>query len=187
MIGYRRAALCLHGLSESDRAWVLQSLPDGQRLELTRLLSELQAMGVPRDKSWLPHMPGGLNTGKDTRIVVPPGMELVALLEAVPINRVMVLLEGEPDEVIAILLHCHRWNWRQAVIEALKPMRCAHVMGLQPDAWSARVRDAVLEALLAKYRSIVQQHADGSRALNGNGSHRRWRWFPTAGKRAWRS
>jgi hypothetical protein len=48
--GTRRAALTLHALERSDRAWLLGQLSHGQRELLEPLLADLETLGIPRDR-----------------------------------------------------------------------------------------------------------------------------------------
>ena len=185
MIGYRRAALCLHGLSERDCSWVLQSLPDSERMELDRLLSELKDMGVPRDRSWLPRHFNGVRHDGSATTRSDPGMELIAALSDAPVGRVVDLLNGEPDVVVAALLGCHAWEWKDAFVEKLKPMRRPQVLELQSAQWPARVRNAIFAALLQKHVR-ADSAATGAPSLRqgGHGGKMR-RWLPLVRKRLW--
>lgn len=183
MIGYRRAALYLHGLSEADRGWVLRSLADDERTELGRLLRELETMGIPRDQTWV--VPA-LNRPSDSQLDgdTDPRLELIAVLSDVPVGRVFELLNGEPDVVIATVLGCHAWTWNDAFVERMKPMRRPQVLELQSRHWPARLRDAVYAAVLQKYTRLAPQPAiavPAARGLRG-----RWRrWLPKSGRRQW--
>lgn len=185
MIGYRRAALCLHGLSHRDCSWVLQSLPDSERIEIGRLLSELKDMGIPRDRSWLPRQINGARRDSDSAMSFDPGMELIAALSDAPVGRVTDLLNGEPDVVIAAVLGCHAWEWADAFVEKLKPMRRPQVLELQSAQWPVRLRNAVFTALLQKYLRTepAGTGVQPTRLVRRRG--KAWHWLPMAGKRLW--
>lgn len=185
MIGYRRAALCLHGLSERDCSWVLQSLPDSERIELDRLLSELKDMGIPRDNSWLPRQINSAHCDYAAANLLDPRMELIAALGGAPVGRMVELLNGEPDVVIAAVLGCHEWEWKDAFVEKLKPMRRPQVLELQSAHWPLRLRNAIFAALLQKFACSEPVRAGVQTAHPGHRGGKARRWLPITGKRLW--
>lgn len=185
MIGYRRAALRLHGLSDSDRAWILRSLSEGQRVEIGRLLAELKQMGVPKDNSWLPGFVDVLPQGQREMDADDPAMRLVSVLSDASIDRINLLLADEPDVVVAAVLNCHAWKWRKNFTDSLSPSKCVVIDTLQPSKWPSRLRDAILEEVVRKYLGIERTNSPRAGNSSGKARAKKVRWFPFARKSSW--
>ena len=115
MSGSRRAALCLHGLEDSDKHWLLQSLSTGQRQQLEGMLEELEQIGIPKGQRWFPELmhespPVGKETSRDHVD------NLSDQIDSVSAERISELLEHEPVCVITALLSYRNWTWRQAYL-----------------------------------------------------------------------
>jgi hypothetical protein len=143
MDGYRRAALTLHGLSEADRGWMLKQLPAPDQARLGGLLGELRALGMPADPALL--------AGLAERSAAP--VSASAKLRAAPAQRVHAVLAHEPAALIAALLAIEAWPWREAVLEALPPLR-------EADRVSPNVAPQLAAALVSCMEARLEAAAD---------------------------
>lgn len=122
LAGARQAALLLHTLDDSDRRWMLDQLPTAARSETERLLAELQALGMPSDRSLLDAVLA--DTSKRSTKAPPGRSHPLDTADAIQVARV---LRGEPDGLIARLLKHASWSWHDAVLDELGPSRRRHI------------------------------------------------------------
>jgi hypothetical protein len=127
--GLRQAALLLHTLPATDRAWMLSQLPDGQRVQMDRLLAEVAELGVPADPSLLDDVvrdaAGALPA---SRGALSPTTPVVRRLSRLSPTLVAELLQGEPDRLIAQLLRLADWDWADEALQRLGPSRKRRVL-----------------------------------------------------------
>ena len=122
----RHAALLLHGVSESDRHWVLAQLDPAQALALRDLLGELSELGLPRDPSLVDAV-----LDRQSRAAAPAGLgsasapqtceldqTLLLDLACVDPGRVIRALQGEPAALRQAVLQCHAWPWAEEAARA---------------------------------------------------------------------
>ena len=50
MIGYRRAAVVLHGMHEDDRQWILSELDSAHRTAVKKFIDELDSLGFSSEE-----------------------------------------------------------------------------------------------------------------------------------------
>jgi hypothetical protein len=161
----RRTALLLHAMSQADRNWMLNQLGGEAESSLTDMLDELVALGIPADQGLLSraaesfgsahrmttpaHSTAELNS-VDARIYQIGVLEhvMASLKDATPASLLQVL-KDEPPELIARLLACHAWSWREGLLEQfgqarrLQVERFAHAFsGCAP-----RMTEVLLESL----------------------------------------
>lgn len=126
----RRAALALHATESDDRAWLLAQIPQDRRPALDRMLTDLDTLGLPRDRAMIEEL---LNRGPASRAAVenvPVGNdEGLSKLQSCEPAALAVLLEHEPAALTA------------------------HVVALLPMA----IQPGVLECLSAPKRRLVQE------------------------------
>lgn len=149
----RKAALCLHSLQDDDRAWLMQRLPVEKRDELSGLLDELKSLGIPGDQSW---QQLGLNMNT-TELQAAPDDEYE--LDAFTAQAVWAVLSREPASVIAAVLACRHWSWRQEVAGLYEKAQ-RNTLKL-PAQLNDRVKQALVSALLSRLR----EQETGSHAL----------------------
>lgn len=150
MEDYRRAALCLHALSDVDRDWVLAQLSESHRASLRPLLDELVELGLPRASAELAWDDSALDGPVDV-----PGY--VAPINAASADTVFRLLQREHGAAIALILEYYPWQWREAVIkrlEAKRPRGMRITAGRSSRATSQAVRECVIGAFA---KAIAQE------------------------------
>lgn len=172
MSGVRHAAMVLHGLGEADREWTLSRLPQERASELRSLLEELHELGMPVDPDLIkqavhrseplapPESPAQSKAG-----------QVNAAIDGARADRMLSLLRGEPDRLVALVVSSSGWSWRQSFLAHLGPHRAERIrdMGLSMRAPSA-LRAAVLQALAERLQHGSDEHTGGE----ASGAARRW-------------
>jgi hypothetical protein len=105
--GLRKAALAVHALAAPDRAWVLQALPRNHREELEPLLAELEALGIPADRSLY----------RETDAVLPePELSWPDKLDGATLTALSDTLAREPEQLTQALLAIRPWSWGRRLL-----------------------------------------------------------------------
>lgn len=112
----RRAALVLHALQESDRAWLLASLQPSQRSLLEGLVEELQQLGIPTDPSLVDEAIEA--TAPRSQPTARPVLT-DAELERADVRVLARILAAEPAPLIARLLRVRPWPWSAELLAQL--------------------------------------------------------------------
>ena len=144
-----RAALTLHAMAATDRAWVLGALPESQRALLQPLLMELDALGIPKEHAFLDAMPekGAVEAHARAWLLDLDGEGVAALA---------LVLEGQPIQLTQALLAMDAWCWRAQLLEYFgEEQRRAAVMTV--DKPPPRLQVALLHALRAKWQAAHAQ------------------------------
>lgn len=145
----RRAALALHALPDSDRAWVLQTLPRADGEVLRPLLEDLEGLGIPRDPAYL----ATIEARPAARTERPSDREWPASLDADGVAGLVRVLAREPIAVTRLLLSMGAWAWTPALLAAMDDTRREEVQGRSVvQAPGKHVRDALLAALQRELR-----------------------------------
>lgn len=110
-IANRRAALLAHAMPAADREWLLSELDASHRSVLAGLLEELRAMGIPKDPALVRQL-------LDEEAAGDPQRSLAALAAA-DVPKLVDVLRGEPDAVVATFLRAQAWPWRDSVLGKL--------------------------------------------------------------------
>ncbi|MGD8911366.1 MAG: hypothetical protein PVJ68_01310 [Candidatus Thiodiazotropha sp.] len=116
MNGLRKAALYLHGLEETDRRWLLDALSDNERERLQTSLAQLDEMGVPSGKAWLPELAEAQTIEIREEESAPQNSSEIASIEGADLSRLIEIFEHEPDCIVALLLKQRVWSWHQAYV-----------------------------------------------------------------------
>jgi hypothetical protein len=122
--GYRRAALCLHAMTPSDREWLMAELAPGHRLPLQELLGELRTLGVQPDPMLLEAANVGLSAAavpQDTR--THDRHSMAAALGRIDPAMLCALLAKEPDALIGRVLAMQDWPWSAQLLDHVGPTR----------------------------------------------------------------
>lgn len=117
--GYRKAALLLHTLCESDRDWLLQQLDETSRQELQLLLHELKDLGIPES----PELLEGLKPEPASDSQPQTIDNLKRMLAKVPADVISRVVAKEPAAFLSMLLKMHDWPWRNGVLSLLGASR----------------------------------------------------------------
>lgn len=120
----RRAALVLHALQESDRAWLLASLQPAQRLLLEGLVEELQQLGIPTDPSLVDE---AIEVAASRSRPIARLASTDADLERADVRVLARVLAAEPAELIARLLKIRPWPWSAALLAQLGDAKRASI------------------------------------------------------------
>jgi len=113
----KRAALTLHGLTDSDREWVLSQLPDAQSGELRTLVDELRALGFPQDLGLEPDPPPAAPKATSAPASTPP---VVGKLEQVTPKALYRVLQDESPVLVSTLLEYRGWRWSRGLLRRFK-------------------------------------------------------------------
>lgn len=115
----RHAALALHGMAQEDRQWILGQLSAEQRRTVQGLLEELLALGLPARAE----ISATVLQAPEPRSSNPPAA--LERLQTLPASVACLLLEGEPDLLVADILRLGPFPWEAALLERLGPRRQA--------------------------------------------------------------
>lgn len=168
-IGFRRTALLLHAMSAADRDWMLAKLGGEMRATLKTMLDELLALGIPADRALLNRAAEGvvptalarmpsdtslnieLNSGADMPQAYALDSAIANLADVEP-AALAKILSDEPAELIARLLACHDWKWRDSLLEKLGSGRRLQVERLAHSfsACPPRLREVLLQSVAAR-------------------------------------
>jgi hypothetical protein len=162
MNGLRKAALYLHGLEEADRCWLLDALSDDEREPLQATLAELDAMGVPGGKVWLPE----LAEANVMEVHVEQCHSLASeteIIDVADLSRLTGYFENEPLRIVALVLKLRVWSWQQDYIDkqnAHDRKRLLRALQLQASPLKPKVKDAMLSTL-AERLDITKPASEG--------------------------
>ena len=149
----RQAALVLHGLSDTDRSWMLGQLLPHQAETVGGLLAELRELGIPRDPSLAAQALAAQGVKPiRTRPPTPANdpAEAVCSASTAQLHRV---LEGESHGFVVVLLAAGEWPWRAAYLEMQEPARRRALMDrIAVDTSGPRLREQVLGAVARRVR-----------------------------------
>jgi hypothetical protein len=194
----RRAALTLHALKRSDRAWLLAQLPSFQRERLEYMLEELAELRIPADHKLIDHVIGATAAKPaqppavkvNPEPAAPTGLaQRQAALSRLDAGAVVKVLHDEPAGVIAAALDVRAWPWRDAVLSQVGTSKRRHVERLL-EALTKRAAASAPEAL---HNTLIQAlysrlavvgdvaHPAAAKADARSGRPRRW----TAGLPQW--
>jgi hypothetical protein len=168
----RECALVLHGLSQSDREWMLSRMPGERADELRALIDELRTLGLPPDAeltaralhapqaAWTPTAVSSAPTGA------------VQFIAAATVAQVQSVLHEEPDSVLAIVASSSAWRWRDRWLSRLEPLRAGRVRKLMLEqATTPALREAVLEAVAQRLRTLDEEQPAAPAALQQRARH----------------
>ena len=144
MNGLKEAALCLQGLAEADRQWILQNLPKQQRLGLQSLLRELQTQGIPgaREEALIKAKSQGLAQelgGLNAKIM---------LLDCVSAEQFSKNISQEPESLLALICRLHHWSWAAGFLAKLPAKKAADVRDIVRASEKTEVPQVMREQLV---------------------------------------
>jgi hypothetical protein len=154
----RQAALLLHAMPMSDRAWLLEQLPREQRLQLTPLVEELQELGIPQDRVLVEQTLAAQEHGQsdmdgppvDARVKapLPDSQRLLAQLDSAGCSELADVLRDEPPMLIARLLLLGPWPWEHELLGHFGVIKRRQIEEFRTNIPSDRKSDILSEALL---------------------------------------
>lgn len=149
MAGYRRAAVALHALGDTDRHWILGELPPEQRRLLHACLAEFTALGFAADVAAAAVAPADASgfLAAPARTPVSPSLNRLAMADAADMAT---LLRDEPPALIALLMTAQEWPWASGFLAALPPAQRDRVLSAIDARRAAPACQAFLLDLAAK-------------------------------------
>lgn len=149
----RQAALLLHGMTPTDRLWLLDRLPVEQQETLSTLLAELAELGVPSDAEFV---------RQAVAMPVPGAPRTFGSLTPTEVHALADLLQEEPPMLVAELLAAGPWPWEKSLLnhwDAVKRRQieaCATALKDKPDR--DRLRAAIVETVGAHFWAQKAEH-----------------------------
>ena len=152
--GYKKAALRIHGLGETDRQWILGNLPEKEQGLLSVFLAQLSEMQVPENHLVFSDMIEKESSAYDDIIVRKNDqvMSEISTINNVSPALAAAVLSREPDWMVALALICGEWDWTEEFISQLGAHRRERVHALiqkMSTRVSSKLRETVID-LLAK-------------------------------------
>lgn len=138
--GVRQAALTLHAMPASDRAWVLAALSSQEREQLHALLDELEGLGIPADD----RLVAGL---AQEAVPTARAEDWLQDLDARAAAALALVLRREPTEFASAVLTLLHEPARRQVIAALG----SGTGPTTPDRLPAALEQAVRKALEVRW------------------------------------
>ncbi len=176
MSGMRQAALALHGLTSTDREWMLARLPVERSTQLQELLDELQDIGISTDPQLIRNALVNDQTSAGQGKSDLRGMALSP-------DQAYAILGNEPNSLIAMILGGAEWPWREDFLSKFTPDRARQIREIALTARHApALRQAVLEAFsdCAELCPVIESDAalpKASKAWTQLLSRSAGRWF----------
>lgn len=158
-----KAALLLHALSESDRAWLLGQLPLPQQQQLQTLLDELEILHIPVDRDFVRQVMAASAAGASQS-----KSDTDDALESADPRALAQVLNTEPVELVASLIAMRTWPWKERLLSELKDAKRSMVLArlgqTSASAESRPVRqiDLQLMDLLAERLALTPPAASSS-------------------------
>ena len=116
--GLRRSALILYAMTSEDREWMFERLPAKVRALLDPMIGELRELGVATDRALLRdamRQAESLQAEDSTPVAESDDQALEQFSSEVMARA----LNAEPAALIAKLLNCRSWSWRDPVMRQM--------------------------------------------------------------------
>lgn len=169
--GAKQAALLLHSLPPSDRAWVLSKLDAEQLTELQPLIAELDDMGLPSrltpmDREALEQsldLAGGSLAGHLlARAGSPAGVDRTALSDADFLKGLTPQEQSalarawsvEQPELVAYALKLQQWPWQSTLLEQLPVTQRGRVQNALELMMPVTAESRLALALMVQMRAL---------------------------------
>ncbi len=156
MIGHRRAAVALYGLSEVDRRWILDELPVTDRDSLVQYLDELKDLGF--DRSNLQGV-----SGDGFALVTDRDITATDRLRAATAAQMFDILRDEPTSLIAQFLSIHHWPWANDFQQFFISARQEHIRSAlaSVNADATERCNFLLESVASRLNEVADMTAVG--------------------------
>lgn len=149
----RQAALLLHGMTPTDRTWLLDQLSIEQQETLSTLLAELAELGVPSDAEFVRYA---------VTMPVPGTPRTLANLTPAEIHNLAELLQSEPPMLVAQLLAAGPWSWETPFLDLLDAVKRRHIETcsntLKDTSGPGRLAAAIVDTVSAQMWSLKAGH-----------------------------
>lgn len=163
--GFKKAALRIHGLAETDRQWVLDKLPERERNQLITFLVQLSEMKVPGGNSNFSELIDRASdnyqeTNTDDRALSPSKTDAVNTAD---LAAIVTVLSREPDWLIALVLLSSEWDWTESFIRSLDSDRRTRIYALIKEMspqLQPKLRETIIE-IFAQSLMAEQPKANG--------------------------
>lgn len=155
--GARQAALALHSMEDADREWLLEQLPEDQRLHLWGLLEELVELGIARR---------GMEPTRRSVAAVEAVDPRRAKIASCDVGQIVQLLRHEPSGLVDRVIALGPWPWQEAVLRAQIAQTARPSVKRGAEA-SQRVPPALEDALLTSLAGRIGD-IDAQRAPSSN-------------------
>lgn len=116
-LGLKKTALRIHSLSEKDRKWILNALPNSQRESVEEMLAQLERLSVPKNEAWLDFEPNTQGVVEKTNLT---DGDLLLMVDLFNVSQVRVVLDEMPESLVLAVLAMHDWHWREQYLSKLK-------------------------------------------------------------------
>ena len=138
----RQSALVLHGLSDTDRQWLLTQLPEEKQALLSEHLQELKQMGLPADRELVSSLLATSQVGNAHEY------SSHSRLHQTDSSAILQILANEPAWLIGAVLSAEAWPWREPIYEGLDASK------------RERVKSALRHPMPAKLRQSLTAHVE---------------------------
>jgi len=173
MDGLRLCALALHAVAGRDRAWLLSRLPDDPRRQLTALVDELRATGIPAD----PELVRQLVRERELLAGDPARQPTGARLLRASVQDVWVLLRGESDALVCRVVRRHDWPWKAGLLDMCGPARARRIEALMTQmAPAIALEQAIMDEL--------ESRLGARQSTTGRSRPARWQFLRRQGRLA---
>lgn len=185
MEAYKKAALHIHSLNDSDRRWLLGNLPGHQVERLRPMLDELKSLGIPRRQGLVREVDefGSPATPADPepdQAAQEPPESVGRLLQAAPERLHQALMDEAPAVTAAVLL-AYDWPWQQAVLDAFDAAQrqtISEAMEQIKGKVTEKASHALVRVLAEKFRHLPENpEADDDAVAESGRPTRRWSLF----------
>lgn len=156
---YQKAALHMHGLSASDRQWLLAQLPESQVEPLQAMLTELDDLGIPKDPGLMTELLRVEEKYSEDSFELGAEQQDLNEIATAGTDTVISLLTKESDTVIAAVLASVDKSLRNELLEGIhEPRRqsVAKAINKVSDKLTQPTQDALIQELVKKLQEIEQ-------------------------------
>jgi len=146
---YKKSALLLHSLHPSDCEWILNNLSITQSEKMRGLLREIIEIGLEPLDSDIKELTNNFisernESEKNTDYRIQH-------IDAVTTNQIAIILNGEPENAIALLLAIHNWSWATAYLSEITVDSREKIKNKMADFFgniSDGIKDATLQHII---------------------------------------
>lgn len=187
--GPRQAALLVHAMAASDREWLWEKLSVQEQDNLRVLLTELESLGIPADRSFLAEVlasvpndiaaavaGGGMleslypSSSMESGLTEISDEAFLAQLDEIDATILASVLRSEPPLLIARLLLLRDWPWQHSLLEKLSHGSRQKVQSLlqsHENSTGASLSDALLRLVRSRFEKAAHTAVHGALHTSG--------------------